>query len=159
MTGDLWLMTAVIFIPTLFALGLMFFPRGSDEWMRWFSLIGTALTLAVSLFLYIDFNNNVLDFNRSDPASSQLVNRAEADAGKGDNFDARSSRDLVGRVPWISRFNIEYFLGVDGISLPLILLTTVIFFLSMIASWNIEKHVRGYCMLFLILETGVIGSF
>src|SRR5205823_13580531 len=52
-----------------------------------------------------------------------------------------------------------YYLGVDGISMPLVLLTTVIFFLSMIASWNIDRHVRGYCMLFLILETGVLGTF
>src|SRR5438132_10239079 len=43
--------------------------------------------------------------------------------------------------------------------MALILLTTVLFFLSMIASWGIEKHVKGYCMLFLILETGVLGSF
>ena len=43
--------------------------------------------------------------------------------------------------------------------MPLILLTTLLFFVSMIASWGIEKYVRGYCMLFLILETGVIGTF
>ena len=42
---------------------------------------------------------------------------------------------------------------------PLILLTTLLFFLSMIASWKIDKYVRGYCMLFLILETGVLGTF
>jgi NADH-quinone oxidoreductase subunit M len=67
--------------------------------------------------------------------------------------------DLVGRYPWISRFNIWYYLGVDGISMPLIVLTTLLFFLSMIASWNIEKHVRGYLALFLFLETGVLGTF
>src|SRR5207244_1975695 len=60
---------------------------------------------------------------------------------------------------WIERFNIEYFVGVDGISMPLILLTTVLSFLAMLASWNIEKHVRGYCILFLLLETGMIGTF
>ena len=46
-------------------------------------------------------------------------------------------------MPWIERFNIDYYLGVDGISMALILLTTVLFFLSMIASWGIEKHVQG----------------
>src|SRR5262249_50640016 len=56
-------------------------------------------------------------------------------------------------------FGIEYYLGVDGISLPLILLTTVLSFLAMLASWNIDRFVRGYCMLFLILETGMIGTF
>src|SRR5439155_10068769 len=67
--------------------------------------------------------------------------------------------DLVARYPWVERFGIEYFLGVDGISMPLILLTTLLSFLAMIASWNIEKHVRGYCALFLLLETGMIGTF
>jgi NADH-quinone oxidoreductase subunit M len=156
---DLWLMSAVIFVPTLFALGLLLFPRGSDEWMRWFSLLGTAVTLVLSLFLYIHFQNDVLGHNRADPSASQLSRRAEEDLSKRETGKPPPATDLVSRVPWISRFNIEYFLGVDGISMPLILLTTVICFLSMIASWNIEKHVRGYCMLFLLLETGIIGTF
>jgi NADH-quinone oxidoreductase subunit M len=65
----------------------------------------------------------------------------------------------VGRYPWIERFHIDYFLGVDGISLPLVVLTTVLSFLAMIASWNIDKFVKGYCILFLILETGMLGTF
>src|SRR5207247_3704013 len=71
----------------------------------------------------------------------------------------RHSDDSLARYPWISAFNIDYFLGIDGISMPLILLTTVLFVLSMIASWNIEKYVKGYCVLFLLLETGVLGTF
>ncbi len=43
--------------------------------------------------------------------------------------------------------------------MPLILLTTGLSFLAMMASWNIEKHVKGYCVLFLLLETGMIGTF
>ena len=62
-------------------------------------------------------------------------------------------------MPWIPRFNIDYYLGVDGISMPLVLLTTVLCFLAMIASWNIDKYVRGYCILFLLLETGMLGTF
>ena len=40
---DLFWMSAVIFLPTVFALILLFFPRGSEEWMRWFTLLGTAV--------------------------------------------------------------------------------------------------------------------
>ena len=46
-----------------------------------------------------------------------------------------------------------------GVEPPLVLLTTVICFLAMIASWGITKFVKGYCMLFLLLETGMIGVF
>jgi NADH-quinone oxidoreductase subunit M len=62
-------------------------------------------------------------------------------------------------VSWIERFSIDYFLGVDGISLPLVLLTTVIMFLAVLASWNIEQNVRAYLALLLFLETGVLGAF
>src|SRR5436189_5016094 len=62
-------------------------------------------------------------------------------------------------IPWIPSFNIEYFMGVDGISLPLVMLTTLVSFLAMWASWSITKHVKAYCILFLLLETGMIGVF
>ena len=70
-----------------------------------------------------------------------------------------STHDWVARRPWVSQFGIDYYLGVGGISMPLVLLTTVLSFLAMIASWNIERMVRGYCILFLILETGMVGTF
>ena len=61
--------------------------------------------------------------------------------------------------PWIARFDIQYALGVDGISLPLVVLTALVMFLAIVASWKIEKSVRGYLVLLLLLETGVIGAF
>ena len=59
---------------------------------------------------------------------------------------------------------IQYFVGVDGLSFPLVILTTVVSFLACLASWNIEtwkinKGIRGYFALFLLLETGMIGVF
>jgi NADH-quinone oxidoreductase subunit M len=50
-------------------------------------------------------------------------------------------------------------MGLDGISFPLIMLTTFLSVLAMAASWNITKHVKAYCILFLLLETGMIGVF
>src|SRR5204862_6133329 len=55
--------------------------------------------------------------------------------------------------------NVEYYLGVDGISIALILLTTALSFLAVLASWNIDRYVKGYLMLFLLLETGMVGCF
>ena len=52
---DLVWMSLVIFAPLAFAVGLLFFPRGSEEYMRWWSLLGTAVTLVVSLFVFIDY--------------------------------------------------------------------------------------------------------
>ena len=64
-------MTLVVFIPSLFALGLLFFPRGKDEAMRWWSLIGTALTLGVSLGMFVNFKNDTID-------SSGVVDKSSA---------------------------------------------------------------------------------
>ena len=50
-------------------------------------------------------------------------------------------------------------MGVDGISFTLVLLTSFVSLLSMAASWNITKHVKAYCILFLLLETGMLGVF
>ena len=49
--------------------------------------------------------------------------------------------------------------AIDGISLPLVVLTAFISFVSMIASWSITKNVKAFCMLFLVLETGMLGVF
>jgi NADH-quinone oxidoreductase subunit M len=154
-------MSLVIFVPTLFALALMFFPKGSDEWMRWCSLLGTAVTLVLSLWLFIDFYRLSHDVYKSDPEASTLNARADkADkAQAGALAQGQSGQDLMARKQWVKQFGIDYYLGVDGISMPLVLLTTVLCFLAMIASWKIDRYVRGYCMLFLVLETGMVGTF
>jgi len=159
---DLILMSLVIFVPTLFALALLFFPRKSEEYMRWWSLLGTTVTLVLSLWMFIDYLA-MLD-TRLDPTgrampTTSLQARQERAAAQVGAAGPRDSSDWLSRFPWISRFNIDYYVGIDGISMPLILLTTVISFLAMIASWKIDRHVRGYCALFLLLETGMIGTF
>jgi NADH-quinone oxidoreductase subunit M len=67
---------------------------------------------------------------------------------------------FVERAPWISTIHSEYYIGVDGISMPLILLTTFTTVLILIASWtNVEKRVAQYFAAFLILEGLMIGVF
>ena len=60
---------------------------------------------------------------------------------------------------WIPSFDIQYCMGLDGISFPLVLLTALISMLAMAASWSIDKYVKAYCILFLLLETGMLGVF
>src|SRR5262249_13365423 len=96
---------------------------------------------------------------RADLAADASGVRIDPQAGRGTGARPNASGDWVGRVPWIRQFNIEYFLGVDGISLPLILLTTALCFLAVLASWGIDRYVKGYLMLFLLLETGMVGCF
>ena len=65
----------------------------------------------------------------------------------------------VEKVMWISAFNIEYHVGVDGLSLPLIFLTALLQFIAVFSSWKVPKGVKGYYMLLLLLGTGIMGVF
>jgi len=163
---DLALMSLVIFAPALFGLALLAFPKRAVEAMRWWALFGSAVALVLSLCLLIDYYS-LLD-TRSDRgirSRHQPLTLRDArvdEAARRANQDApepQLSRDWVGKRSWISRFDIYYSLGIDGISMPLILLTTIVTFLSVLASWRIEKHVKAYFLLLLVLETGVIGAF
>jgi NADH-quinone oxidoreductase subunit M len=97
---------------------------------KWLSLIVSALALVLSVPLYAAFKTGT--------AAMQFVERS----------------------PWISTIHAEYYLGVDGISMPLILLTTFTTVLIVIASWtNVAKRVAQYFAAFLILEGLMIGVF
>jgi len=119
----------LIFLPALGALGLLVFNRRAEETMRRWTLAITVAVFGFSLAIASQFDRTV------------------------------GEMQMVVKHAWIPTWNINYQLGVDGISLPLILLTTFIFVLAALASWNIREKLRGYLMLFLILETGVLGVF
>ncbi len=130
------LLSLIVFLPALGGLALAFFPREKTGAMKMFTLIITAAVFLLSVVMALPGD------------------------GGGWQFDvAVSDMQKVFSIAWIPSFNIYYFMGVDGISFPLVLLTTFITMLSMAASWKIDKHVRAYCILFLLLETGVLGVF
>ncbi len=77
-----------------------------------------------------------------------------------------SSFQMVEKVTWFEMslasfgtFRVEYFMGLDGISLPLMLLSTLLLVIGVISSWNIKKQVKGYFILYLLLSTSIIGCF
>ena len=75
-------------------------------------------------------------------------------------FDtAAASMQNVFSIPWIPSFDIDYFMGLDGISFPLVMLTALVSLLAMGASWSITRYVKAYCILFLLLVTGMLGVF
>lgn len=152
------IMSGLIFVPALFALLLLLVPKGKEEAMRWLTLTGTVVTFILSLMLFVDYQR-INDAYRAQPERGQLAWRADATLQAAAAVAPASAHDLVCRIPWIDRFGIEYFLGVDGLSMALILLTTLLGVLSFIVSWKIEKAVRGYCMLYLLLQTGILGTF
>src|SRR5262249_45516888 len=136
---DLIWMSLVVFIPSVFALGLLFFPKGWEEAMRWWSLFGTALTLGASICLFALYKHAVTDATAPQGSAVTEARFKQSLLGRVREKPTGAqgvSDDWVSRYDWIKRFNIEYYLGVDGISMPLILMTTALCFLAMIASWK-----------------------
>jgi len=163
---DLTLMSLVIFAPAAFGLLVLFFPSKWNEAVRWCALIGAAATLILSLCLLIDYHSLLGRYSDRGLRSmhhpkTQLDARIDESMRRETNAlrEPQIGDDLVASVPWISRFDIYYAIGVDGISMPMIVLTTLILFFAVIASWGIEKNVKAYFALLLLLETGVLGTF
>ena len=75
-------------------------------------------------------------------------------------FDgAQGEMQLVERVPWMRFYGIEYLVGIDGISLFLVLLTTFLMPIAILASWSVRDKIKEYLFFMLILETGMLGAF
>jgi len=135
MENPLLLFSLIIFAPALGALVLAFVPKDKPEIIRLFTLVVTVLVLVLTILMAI-------------PGQLPVSFDLSVDTMQG-----------ASQVSWIPTFNIDYFLGADGISFPLVILTTLVMVLAMGASWSITKHVKGYCILFLLLETGMLGVF
>ena len=132
-----YLLTILIFLPAVGALLVLLAPN--RDAVRWTALGTTLVTFAASLLLLATFDWH---------------------AGSGYRYVSEGGIvQMVQRVPWIAAFNIEYLVGIDGLSFPLVLLSTFICVLACIASWNIEKMTKGYFALFLFLEMGILGVF
>jgi|TARA_B110000263_G_scaffold150260_1_gene130386 NADH-quinone oxidoreductase subunit M len=136
--------TLIVFLPTIGALALAFFPSLKDEegvneaenknLLLIATLAITLLTFAVTVGVFL--------------------------LGGDDRFHSNTAdMQKAFSVDWIPAFNIHFAMGLDGISFPLIMLTTGISVLAVGASWSIKKHLKAYCILFLLLETGMLGVF
>src|SRR6478672_4349602 len=76
------------------------------------------------------------------------------------NFDTvKPGLQFIERAQWIPAYNIQYLVGVDGLSISMVLLTALLSFLCIFASWGIDKGVKGYFALFLLLVAGMMGVF
>ncbi|MEE2617521.1 MAG: proton-conducting transporter membrane subunit, partial [Candidatus Poribacteria bacterium] len=123
------LLTSMIFIPLVGMIVVLLVPRDREDAAKWIAFLVTLIPLFLAVLLYLQY----------DPTSAELQERVE--------------------TSWIEAFNIKYHTGVDGLSVTLILLTALLGPICVGASWKIEKGIKAYLALFLLLETGMIGFF
>jgi NADH-quinone oxidoreductase subunit M len=127
---DGMVLTLTIFLPLLFAIAIIILPKQKVQLIKQIGLGGSIITFLVSLILYFGF--------RAEEAGFQFVQK----------------------YLWISSLNISYHIGIDGMSLLLILLTTFLTPLALLGTWNsIAVKLKGYTAMVLLLEVGMIGVF
>lgn len=148
-----WLLTILIFLPTAGAV-LTLLVQGRDA-VRWTAVGTTIVAFALSLLLFatFDWNAGQQPGEAADEAAARGIYAYRTAAGES------AVVQMVQAAKWIPAFNIEYRVGIDGLSFPLVILSTFICLLSAIASWNIDRMAKGYWALFLFLETGILGVF
>ena len=123
------LLTVVVFLPALGAALILLFPRSLEKEAKVFALLVAIADCLISLPLWTRFDL----------------------AQKGFQFREQ--------VDWIPALGISYSLGIDGISLLLVLLTTILTPIALLFSLtHVEKEIKGYSIAFLLLETGMLGS-
>ena len=124
------LLTLIIFTPLLGAMVLLSIPSHALRSIKWTGIFFSGVTFILSIYLFIRFDGSL------------------------------SSTQFVERSLWIPSLDIHYNLGVDGISLLLVMITALLTPISLIASWeSIQKHVKGFVFSMLLLETGILGVF
>jgi NADH-quinone oxidoreductase subunit M len=123
------LLSLILFLPTIAALIMLFLPSGETKLLRWFALSASLIPFVLTLVLWGSFKPDVTGFQFQES------------------------------YPWYEALHSSLHLGVDGISLSMVLLTTLLTPLAILASFSVTDRVKPYMMLFLFLETGMLGVF
>lgn len=139
------LLSFIIFIPLVAVVVLLILPDRLRKWNRVITLITVLVQLALAIQLY---------------SAYQKGESAPTGINNADNFQ------FVERTDWIDldlgnlgHLSIDYFVGVDGMSITMVLLSVIVMLIGAISSWTIDKKEKGYFSLFLILNMAIIGCF
>lgn len=123
------LLTIILFFPVLAALVILFLPSDQVRVIRWTALLAGLVPLGLSIWLWTQFQPG----------------------GAGFQFQEQ--------YPWYDVIHSSFHLGIDGLSLTMVLLTTLLTPIAILASFSISDKVKAYMILFLFLETGMLGVF
>jgi NADH-quinone oxidoreductase subunit M len=119
----------ILWLPIIGMVAVLLTPKAKENVIRLVTLVTTAVTLVLSVVLYLKFDTTTADMQ------------------------------FVTKVPWIPHFNINYFLGIDGITMLMTFLNALLFFICTLSSWTVEKSVKSYFALLLMLQSTVFGVF
>lgn len=119
----------VLWLPIIGMVGVLLTPKAKENVIRLVTLVTTSITLILTVVLYLNFDTTTADMQ------------------------------FVTKVPWIPQFHINYYLGIDGITMLMTFLNALLFFICTLSSWTVEKSVKSYFALLLMLQSTVFGVF
>ncbi len=125
-------LTTIIFLPVAGAIIIAFLPNLGHRCIKRLAAVFTFIPLALSVFLFCNFDKSL--------GAAGVIQFGE-------------------KVSWIPAINAFYHVGVDGLSLPLVILMTFLGFLVVLLSWKIDLRLREYFAWLLLLETSILGVF
>ncbi len=125
-------LTTILFLPVVGAVLIAFVLSNRERVIKWTAVLFTFVPFALSVILFTLFNRS--------PEAAGLIQFEE-------------------KLLWIAPINAHYHLGVDGLSLPMVVLTAFLGFLAVLISWKIHLRVREYFAWLLLLETSILGVF
>src|SRR5579875_2236698 len=123
------LLTIITFVPIVGMVLILLSPKDQHNLIRWIAAAATLPQILIAIYLYANFDT------------------------------ATTAIQFAEKYPWVPSYHIFYFIGVDGVSISMVLLTALICFISVFASFGIEKGVKGYYALLMLLDTGMMGVF
>jgi len=137
------ILSLITFLPILGMILILFLPKEQSKLVKYLALAITAVQVLLAIVLLSHYNYTA-----------------------GGVYDEKSFQFIekfrwinIAGISWLGNVKIDYFLGLDGLSMPMILLTSIVSFIAALSSWTIEKSVKGYFALFLLLDAGMMGVF
>lgn len=138
------ILSLLIFTPLLFGLVLLLLPDSFRNSFKYLALAATIVQLILSGWLYFNFQTGA--------------------SFSGINYE--SQYQFTEKLSWISlnlgnlgKLQVDYFIGVDGLSIGLLFMSSLVMAVAVLASWEIKTSLKGFFALFLLLDTAVIGVF
>ena len=120
------ILSSILLAPVLGLLVILFIPQKEDKIIKIVAAIATGITVILSLWAFIAYDQEI------------------------------GGVQFVERIPWVEKIGITYSLGVDGISLPLVLLTAIVIFTGVFASWDMEKEQKNFSFSYLLWLPGYL---
>lgn len=136
------ILSYIFLLPLLVAFAMLFVKQEQSSVIRRLALAATTVQFALSIILLVQFDKESSISTWS--GAFQFVEKADW---------------ITMKLGSIGQFNVDYFIGVDGISIPLVALASLVLLIGVISSWKITEKAKGFFILYLILSSSIIGCF